>query len=286
MKIKVPETFSHAGELDRQLASADPRKPSFTERSVDIDARDCIFIRPAAVLWCAVYPLLAKARGAACRFLVPENLGVCVYLKSLGLFKLLQENGVEVDDRGVYGSSAPQLVLELTRFDTESDVDRIANLAHDSLRDTAVGTANLYPIVSEVFAELAMNAAQHSQSEIGAFGLIQFYEYADQRRFVCAVADAGIGIRKSLERNPELADRVAYDWTAIELALNEGVSGTGSATRGIGLFGVADDMSKPGRQLIIHSGIGMLQAVGGSPSVPASRTVLFPGTLAFASIPT
>jgi hypothetical protein len=32
-------------------------------------------------------------------------------------------------------------------------------------------------VVAEVFAELAMNAVQHSRSEIGSFGLIQFYQF-------------------------------------------------------------------------------------------------------------
>ena len=94
----------------------------------------------------------------------------------------------------------------------------------------------------------------------------------------------GIGIRRSLERNPELRDRAAYDWTAIEVALEEGVTGTGLKTRGIGLFGVAEEMRKPGRQLHVHSGIGMLR-VAENPA-NATRTVLFPGTLASALIAT
>ena len=61
-----------------------------------------------------------------------------------------------------------------------------------------------------------MNAVQHSESPIGALGLIQFYEFQQGRRFVCVVADGGIGIRRSLERNPELKNRVPYDWVAIE----------------------------------------------------------------------
>ena len=45
---------------------------------------------------------------------------------------------------------------------------------------------------------------------------------------------------------------------AIEEALKERVSGTADSTRGIGLSGVVEDMRQPGRQLIIHSGIGKL----------------------------
>jgi hypothetical protein len=218
---------------------------------------------------------------------VPENIGVALYLKSVGLFDLLKNHGVEVDDRGIELRSDSQLILPLVPFRTEADVDNLTNDALDQLRDTGKGAANLYPVVGEVFAELALNAVQHSDSEIGAFGLIQFYELAGGQRFVCAVADGGIGIRQSLERNPDLRHQVPYDWNAIELALREGISGTGSARRGIGLFGVAEDMRKLGRQLIIHSGIGMLQISGDAERLPtATRTILFPGTLANASIPT
>ena len=87
------------------------------------------------------------------------------------------------------------------------------------------------------------------------------------------------------QRFASAADKVAYDWDAIELALEEGISGTGSKTRGIGLFGVAEDMRKPGRQLIIHSGIGMLQITEEAQGEP-QRTTLFPGTLISASIAT
>jgi anti-sigma regulatory factor (Ser/Thr protein kinase) len=140
--------------------------------------------------------------------------------------------------------------------------------------------------VAEVFAELAMNAVQHSQSEIGSVGLIQFYQFEAGERFVCAVADGGIGIKRSLGSNAALRSRATYDWTAIELALEEGVSGTGSNRRGIGLFGVAEDMAKPGRQLIIHSGIGLLLTGGGAAVEAMRSSVRFPGTLVSASIPT
>jgi len=165
-------------------------------------------------------------------------------------------------------------------------VEKIANEARDRLTTAGVGAANLYSVVAEVFAELAMNAVQHAHSEIGAVGLIQFYQSDAGERFVCAVADGGIGIRRSLESNEDLRGRATYDWTAIELALEEGISGTGSSRRGIGLFGVAEDMAMPGRQLIVHSGIGLLRTIGGTGSEATRSSVRFPGTLVSASIPT
>lgn len=285
MRITLPENFWHAGDLSHRFASAstDPRRSAFVEARVDIDMRECRFVRPPAILWSAVLPLLSLEQGSSCRLLVPENMGVCLYLQSVGLFSLLKEAGVEIDDRGIAVRHDAQLILPLTRFRSEADVEALANSALEALGRAGVGSANLYPVVSEVFAELALNAVQHAESRIGALGLIQFYESQSGRRFVCTVADGGIGIRQSLVRNPNLADKVAYDWDAIELALEEGVTGTSSRTRGIGLYGVAEDMRKPGRQLIVHSGIGMLLMNDGVQNEP-QRTSLFPGTLVSASI--
>jgi hypothetical protein len=100
------------------------------------------------------------------------------------------------------------------------------------------------------------------------------------------VADGGIGIRRSLESNEALRRRAYSDWTAIDLALEEGTSETGSSRRGIGLFGVAEEMAKPGRELIIHSGIGLLRTGGGATAEATRSSVCFPGTLVSASIPT
>ena len=93
------------------------------------------------------------------------------------------------------------------------------------------------------------------------------------------------GFAAPLERNPKLKARVPYDWTAIELASRERISGEGDPTRGLGLFWVSEQMRRTARQLIIHSGIGAL-TLNESTESDAKRVTLFPGTLAFASIPT
>jgi len=285
MQIVAPAHFRNPSELQGQSVARDPRTPGFREPRVEIDMRGCEFVRPAAVLWCLIYPLLAKQRGSEGCVLVPGNMGTCIYLKSLGLFDLLQAEGVDVDTRGIPNRRDPQIVLPLTRFQSQSDVERIANDVQERLGSSGLGAANLHPLVSEAFAELGLNAVEHSQSAIGSFGFVQFYEFAEGQRFVCGVGDGGIGIRASLARNPQFANRVPYDWVAIELAVRERVSGTGSNTRGIGLYGVSEDMRKPGRSLILHSGVGSL-AISEEMETAARRTNLFPGTLAYASIPT
>jgi hypothetical protein len=207
-----------------------------------------------------------------------------VHLKSTGLFDILRAHGVDVDDRGVHSRTDPKVILPVTHFVSTSEAERITNHAFDNLRSANLAGGNLTPVVTELFSELAQNAAQHSESEIGAFACIRFLEASNNARFTCAVADGGIGVRRSLLKNPALQSRVSYDWDALELAVLERISGTGDPHRGIGLFGVREDLRSPGRTLLLHSGLGSLQIREDLQS-QARRTRLFPGTLAYLTIP-
>ena len=211
-------------------------------------------------------------------------MGVCIYLKSLKFFDVLKERGVEVDDRGIPLRVDPKVILPIESFQSTADAVGITNTAFDRLQSAGLGAANLTSIVTELFSELVLNAAQHSESQIGAFGCVQFSELEQSQRFACAVADGGIGVAESLRRNKKLLARVNYDWDALELAIRERVSGTGDPTRGIGLYGVSEDVRHPGRSLLLHSGLGSLEITEELES-SARRARLFPGTLAFLSIP-
>ena len=282
--IKSPSNFRHAGDIPGRSAQCDPRSPSFDADRLDVDLRDCEFVRPPALLWCAVYLTLASKRGTVCRLLVPSNMGVCFYLKSVGLFEILKNSGVEVDDRGVSDGAAAKTILPITRFETTQDASNVTNTAFERLQDANVGAANLTSAVTELFSELALNAAQHSESPVGAFGCVQFFEFKSGARFSCAVADGGIGVFASLCRNETLRSRVSYDWDALELAIRERISGTGDPNRGIGLYGVSDEVRRPKSSLLLHSGLGSLEITEDLES-SARRTRLFPGTLAYLHIP-
>ncbi len=284
MEIRPPNNFKHAGELPARFDTFDPRKPSFDAKEVDIDLRECDFVRPPAALWCLVYLSLALARGARCRLLVPTNMGVCLYLKSLGLFDILKGTGVEVDDRDIGLRDHSKTILPITQFGTTSEATVVTNKAYERLQASHLGAVNLTPVVTELLGELVMNAAQHSESAIGSFACVQAFDFETGPRFTCAVADGGIGVHAHLRRNAALRPRVTYDWDALELAVRERVSGTGDPHRGIGLYGVSEDVRRPGRSLLLHSGMGSLEITEELES-SAKRTRLFPGTLAFLSIP-
>ncbi len=218
------------------------------------------------------------------RMLAPEGAGVRAYLKSAGLFEALRAAGVEADDGGAADNSDAQTIMSIVRFSTEMEANALADDALEVLSETGIGAANLYPMISETYGELTANGVQHSESEVGAYGLIRFHDSSEiGRRFVCVVADGGIGIRRSLERNPEHRGKVSNDWEAIELALGELVTGTGSSHRGIGLFGVSEDMRLGGGSLLIHSCQGVLRLKENAES-EAHAACLFPGTLASVAI--
>ena len=101
MEIRAPKIFAHAGVLPAETASKDPRDPDFEEDAVRIDLSGCEFVYPPAMLWCAVYAALVRRIGVACELLVPENLGVASYLRTVGLYSTLADIGVDVDQRGI-----------------------------------------------------------------------------------------------------------------------------------------------------------------------------------------
>jgi anti-sigma regulatory factor (Ser/Thr protein kinase) len=280
--ITPPSRFSHAGQLPQDLLASDPRDSAPEDFTIDL--RACEFVRPPAVLWCAISCLLAVRRGTSCGVLAPENVGVARYLKATGLFDLLKEHGVSVDDGGIEPALEGRMVVPVQALGSETDVDRIANVATESLLEHHLGAVNLREIVVDIFSELAGNAVEHAESPVGPYSLIQYDDRPEGARFLCVVADGGIGIRASLVRSPDIQASLSDDWRAIQIAMEERISGTGIATRGIGLFDVSHNLTGPGRELLIHSGLGIVQTERSQ--TRARKGPLFPGTLVSASVRT
>ena len=138
--------------------------------------------------------------------------------------------------------------------------------------------------VAETFSELVNNAAEHSASPDGADVHVRFMPHRKGNAFDVVVADQGPGIRATLAANPALP-HPETDAEAIGLAVQELVSGTGVPTRGIGLWMTVTEMSKPGRQLRVQSGSGLLTMYGAAPP-ELRKTVYHQGTIVRLTIPT
>ena len=75
---------------------------------------------------------------------------------------------------------------------------------------------------------------------------------------MCAVADGGIGIRASLLKNPDHAEKVQNDWQAIQYALEENISVRGN-TRGLGLSHIVELVLPPNRELNVSSVLALFE---------------------------
>ena len=204
------------------------------------------------------------------------------YLNRLGLFEVLESGSIEVDNLGLPNPDQGHLILPLTRLNTVPQVEELENSINDNLIQSKLSSANLYDHVNWVFGELANNAVEHSDSTI-RYGYVQYYDFEAHPRFVCAIADGGIGIRESLRKNREHEGKVPNDVCAIKYALEENVSAFGN-TRGLGLAHIVELVLPPDRELNITSGNGFLH-VDGKRQTTSRESNLFPGTSAFVNIP-
>lgn len=131
----------------------------------------------------------------------------------------------------------------------------------DSLDNRNLGSPNIQAELVEIFSEIVNNAAEHGMSEDRAHAHVRFMPHRRGNAFDAVIVDSGAGIRATLTQNLNLP-RVETEAQAIQLAVEERVSGTGEPTRGIGLWITVSEMRKPGRKLVLHSGSGLLVMYG------------------------
>jgi anti-sigma regulatory factor (Ser/Thr protein kinase) len=181
-----------------------------------------------------------------------------------------------------------------TREEIEPVADRIATLV-----STGPESHDARLAVRYVLVELLRNVVQHSQDPSGAVVAAQRMDQQQRRSrpmIQLAVADAGIGIPRSLQReHPHLIDYRQ----ALERALLPHISGTfregltGSLENaGMGLYVISEMARKTHGRLLIATTGAALVLQGGTDGQPPSPRFLeplgigFPGTLAAFEIPT
>jgi len=110
-----------------------------------------------------------------------------------------------------------------------------------------------------VFEELGANIVQHSGRPGTGYGVAVVDPV--RRRLELAFADAGVGFRASLQRNPELEGRIADDSEALQLALTPRLSGTAAprVNMGVGLKALMDFGDLLSAEVSIASGSALLR---------------------------
>ena len=122
--------------------------------------------------------------------------------------------------------------------------------------------------------ELAENVIHHADSDAGGFAAAQ--GTPRRRRFEVGIVDLGIGIRRSLAKNPEYAS-ITDDVEAIKTALQPFVTSTPARNLGTGLFITKLLLRQNGGDLLIRSGNGLVR--GGTQEMAEHSDLELPGTV-------
>ena len=225
--------------------------------------------------------------GRSLALIPPQSREVLACWQASGVREALREScpWPETDGAPVISQSRPlKPLVKCARFRDESDVDRLSVEMEDNFITALPRYASLSGECCGMFAELTANAVYHADNG-GGFALAQYCEYAAGPAIELAVADAGIGIRKSLAKNPDFAG-IDSDGAAIRLAITEGVTSVGDKYRGLGLAYVADNVRRQrDRTLAIRSGKGIITLSGNGAIREETSQTAYPGTAISLIIP-
>ena len=174
-------------------------------------------------------------------------------------------------------------LLQPSTFHSMREAQELANTLEQNLAARHPEAASISGPAVETFSELLNNAAEHGMNDSGAHCHVRVMPHRLSNCLDIVVADSGPGIRATLAQNPNLP-ATESDREAIAMAIQELTSGTGTPTRGIGLWITVAEMRRPGRKLQIHSGTGLLTMYGtAEPEI--TETALRQGTMVRVSIP-
>ena len=175
-------------------------------------------------------------------------------------------------------------LVKCARFQYEPDIDSLSVEMEDNFISALPRYASLSAECCGMFGELTANTVYHADNG-GGFALAQYCEYAAGPAIELSVADAGIGIRNSLAKNPSFA-AIDSDCAAIKLAIIEGVTSIGDKYRGLGLAYVADNVRQQrDRRLAIRSGNGIITLYGDGLIQEENTPLAYPGTVVSVVIP-
>jgi len=182
----------------------------------------------------------------------------------------------------VQGNASGSRFHELTRLTDLGAVEGVASaLAHMVLANVGKPCSketadSLYITLTELLG----NCHHHARTSDDLHGLVCGQSWYQGKRAQFAIADPGIGIRRSLEENPDLEKRLAKN-NACELAMRLGISS--KLHRGHSGYGltVARDLTKQtnGALLVLQSGNEAVVVQNGTVTAHSGIKDPLPGTL-------
>jgi anti-sigma regulatory factor (Ser/Thr protein kinase) len=246
---------------------------------VVFDAGDMGFASPLDLAGITAWAAQLRHEGACVGFVLPDDGDVRRYLVRMDLIEHLDQAGVTVSGPAptVRRADRTDVLLEVRRICGSADAERFAvdvyQLAQRHTSDSSAAAG------AKMLGELLDNAITHAASPVGVYAAAQVHQRGGDLEL--AVADAGIGIRSHLARNPRFMDLTATE--ALRAALRPGVTGT-SERRGNGLPDLLSTASGFGGQLLLRSDDGYAQVMAASSDRKFAAAGQVPGTWAWVHV--
>ncbi len=254
--LTFPRALYGHGNFSRRIKLL---KPAKTDRDVLIDLSQVTFVRPDGIahLIALIYTLFG--RGYEIRVARPLNDSADLYLRRSNCWGALGNNGVTIPDgwEGFNQGGAARLIecqrIPTAANDKYNNVEQNAILA-ERMRVAFQATGLAKPLY-RLFVELGGNAAEHSESQHGAFIMAQAYPATSEIHI--SVVDVGIGIRAALYAG----HKFKTDREAVRAAVLFGITGRVDAAGnpkggGTGLASAREEA----HQLTVRSGSAVLES--------------------------
>lgn len=257
---------------------------SFDERTFDQFA--AAFSEPSderllfdahAVKWASPYGLLGllvagqsvnEQKRQQPQLAIPTDRDVLQYWSRTGFFEYASE-WFEIHGKfpQVKVRRSSDVLLEITPVSGSDDVHGVVSVIQERAAAILAGELGLETKATLGFGMALSEACQNIVEHAGTSGWVAVQTYEWRRRLgrrvvVIAVADAGIGFRRSLDGTQ--ASRYGDRWsdaTALEAALIQGVSRFRDPGRGQGLGGIRRYVSRWDGRISIRSGTARIAIV-------------------------
>lgn len=223
---------------------------------VVIDLSEASWADPVVIAGVAAVAQRAKVDQREVTFNTPLNPDAQGYLSRMRLGQALDALGVvhrlpAVNERDQKGN-----LLELRTFSNEHDGERLAEMVYDRVGEMSGIDKQVLEPLHAAITELAINTTYHAGVDHG-YAVAQTYKRKGLIKF--CVADAGVGLKESLERNGSL--HPDDDAHALDMAVLRQHSGTDDAHRGYGLPEVVSSVRELGGATAIASGVASTRYV-------------------------
>jgi anti-sigma regulatory factor (Ser/Thr protein kinase) len=277
LTIKLSGSYRIDQRFDALLDALKPLLENKTPRPVTFDFGGLVGLGPTAIALFTCVVKDARERGviaAPTKIVSPRSTPVWNYLMRMDVFKVILGEGAYERISEGFNRKEPLGFRPCREFIAYDDFPPVTRALTEALAEACEMDDLSRHSIRTCLDELAENVVYHADTPLGGFAAAQGWKR--NGAFEIGIVDLGIGILKSLKKNPAYAD-IRTDGHAIQTALEPRSTSTPERNSGIGLFITRLLLKENGGFLMVRSGKATVYA-GSKEEATVARTA-FPGTI-------